>query len=123
MNRADFDSAIPWFESWRPSHPVLVLRDFSIGDSKSPRVGPIPGLRDGLCVADLSTDASLARLSSPANFRVSFSGCTCRVSESFTRIVGPLAAYIAVGILPEERDLVDLFGDATAATRTECRCG
>jgi hypothetical protein len=71
--KVDFDSAIPWFESRRPSQQVFVLRDFSLEDSKSPRVGPIPGLRGGLSVADLETDASMARLSPLANFRVSFS--------------------------------------------------
>jgi len=32
-------------------------------------------------------------------------------------------ATLFVGILLEERDLIDLFGTTTAATRRACRCG
>jgi hypothetical protein len=57
------------------NHPLVCLKThFSNEGSKSPRGGPIPGLRDGLWVSDLAADVDFARLSLPANFGVSFSG-------------------------------------------------
>ena len=68
---------IPPFPGSNPCAPAsqsLFYKTLSNEGWKSPRGGPIPGLRDGLCVSDLAAEVDFARLSPPANFGVSFSG-------------------------------------------------